>query len=295
MNTVIHTAPTTIDSKRLSFLDELRGLTLISMILYHFMWDLVYIAGFSAPWYHSDGAHLWQQSICWTFILLSGFCWPFGHHPIKRGLTVFAGGALVTLATLLFVPEDAVIFGVLTLIGSSMLFIVPLDFCIRQIDRKPITSRFPWILFLLVLLGISFFLFILFLPAQSRRVANFTGLLQGGSLWQGGPALPAILYRQPLKLPRSLWTGYPLAYLGFPAAGFFSTDYFPVIPWFFLYLSGYLLHKIWTAFDRPGATFLQKSHLPPLAFLGRHCLLIYMLHQPVLYAVTQAILLLSPA
>ena len=38
-------------STRCALLDELRGLDLISMMLYHGMWDLVYLFGVRAPWY----------------------------------------------------------------------------------------------------------------------------------------------------------------------------------------------------------------------------------------------------
>lgn len=107
-------------STRCALLDELRGLDLISMMLYHGMWDLVYLFGVRAPWYGSWQGELWQQSICWVFILLSGFCLPLGRHPVKRGAVVFGCGALVTAVTLIFMPADAVWFGVLTLLGSAM-------------------------------------------------------------------------------------------------------------------------------------------------------------------------------
>lgn len=108
-------------STRYALLDELRGLDLISMMLYHGMWDLVYLFGVRAPWYGSWQGELWQQSICWVFILLSGFCLPLGRHPVKRGAVVFGCGALVTAVTLIFMPADAVWFGVLTLLGSAMI------------------------------------------------------------------------------------------------------------------------------------------------------------------------------
>ena len=108
-------------SSRYALLDELRGLDLISMMLYHGMWDAVYLFGVVVPWYSAGQGRLWQQSICWVFILLSGFCLPLGHHPLKRGAAVFGAGALVTAVTLLFMPENVVWFGVLTLLGSAML------------------------------------------------------------------------------------------------------------------------------------------------------------------------------
>ena len=82
-------------------LDTLRGLTLVSMIVYHACWDLVYLYRLDWGWYRSFWAGIWQQSICCTFILLSGFCWQMGRHPLRRGLMSFFGGAAVSLATLL--------------------------------------------------------------------------------------------------------------------------------------------------------------------------------------------------
>ena len=104
--------------KRYHLLDSLRGLTLISMILYHGTWDLVYLYGVDWQWYHGTLAYAWQQSICWTFILLSGFCWNMVRHHLMRGLMVFGGGAIITLVTLIAMPENRVVFGVLTLLGS---------------------------------------------------------------------------------------------------------------------------------------------------------------------------------
>lgn len=107
-------------SGRYTLLDELRGLDLVSMMLYHGCWDLVNLFGIQADWYYGLPGHLWQQSICWVFILLSGFCVQLGHHTLRRGAQVFGAGALVTAVTLLFMPEDRVVFGVLTLLGSAM-------------------------------------------------------------------------------------------------------------------------------------------------------------------------------
>ena len=80
---------------RYAGLDTLRGVTLVSMMAYHACWDLVYIFGMDWDWYGSFGAYLWQQSICWTFILLSGYCVQLGRHRLRRGLMAFGGGALV--------------------------------------------------------------------------------------------------------------------------------------------------------------------------------------------------------
>ena len=60
-------------NQRYEMLDSIRGAVLISMILYHACWDLVYIFKKDFRWFEGSGAYVWQQSICWTFLFLSGF------------------------------------------------------------------------------------------------------------------------------------------------------------------------------------------------------------------------------
>lgn len=65
---------------------------------------------------------------------------------------------------------------------------------------------------------------------------------------------------------------------GLTYPGFFSADYFPLMPWAFLFLLGTSLGKLLCTRD---TTFLQKRYPAALTFPGRHSLLIYLLHQPV--------------
>ena len=116
-----HTTRQKAPAGRYALLDELRGLDLISMMLFHVCWDLVFLFDVNMRWYAGTPGRLWQQSICWVFILLSGFCVPLGRHTLRRGTVVFGAGAVVTLATLVFMPEGRVIFGVLTFLGTAML------------------------------------------------------------------------------------------------------------------------------------------------------------------------------
>lgn len=120
-------------TSRYALLDELRGLDLISMMLFHVCWDLVFLFDVNMRWYAGTPGRLWQQSICWVFILLSGFCAPFGRHMLRRGVTVFAAGALVTAVTLVFMPEGRVIFGVLTFLGTAMLLTGVLEPLLKKV------------------------------------------------------------------------------------------------------------------------------------------------------------------
>ena len=93
----------------------------------------MFLFGIWMDWYAGMPGRLWQQTICWVFILLSGFCVQLGHHTLRRGAQVFGAGALVTAVTLLFMPEDRVIFGVLTLLGSAMLLTGVLEPLLKKI------------------------------------------------------------------------------------------------------------------------------------------------------------------
>lgn len=242
---------TTDGRQRYSLLDVLRGVTIISMIFYHGVWDMVYIYERGWSWYRSEAAYVWQQSLCWTFIFLSGFCWSMGRKPLRRGLLVFLCGVVVTLVTLLVTPESRVIYGVLTLIGSCMLIMIPID---------RVAAGIPKVLGFVI----SVMLFVL-TRNVNRGCLGFESL----KLW---------------KLPEGLYRNMVTTYLGFPSADFFSTDYFSLIPWLFLYLAGYFLYHIMT-----NRNLLEKKPffwtIKPFAFVGRHSLLVYMLHQPVLYVV----------
>ena len=248
-------------SQRLHGLDALRGLTLVSMIAYHTCWDLVWMFGVNWPWYRSFGAYLWQQSICWTFILLSGYCFRLGRRPFRRGLTVFLAGALVSAITILFMPANRVFFGVLSLLGASMLLTALLQ---SQLSRVPAVAGLP----------LSFALFLILRGVMDK--------------------FPAWLYRNDFT-----------ACFGFPPSGFFSTDYFPLLPWLFLFWGGFYLYGVFPPSvalrrhlppeggDKDAEAFsrrlLTETRLPILNAMGRYSLWVYLLHQPVIYALLSLI------
>lgn len=245
-------------NKRYDLLDTIRGITLFSMIAYHGVWDLVYMYGVKWDWYRGTGAYIWQQSICWTFIFLSGFCWSIGKRPLKRGLLVFGSGLLVTVVTLLFMPQNRVVFGVLTFTGSAMLLMIPLDKIFKKVSPK-------------IGLIISFLCFLV------------TRNINEGNLGFEGIRL--------LWLPGSWYRGIVATYLGFPAADFYSTDYFSLIPWIFLFISGYFMYHLFCKKNLLKASVFTWS-CKPFSFLGRHSLMIYLLHQVVLYAVLTCLFML---
>ena len=111
-------------------------------------------------------------------------------------------------------------------------------------------------------------------------------------------ALRRPLDRVPLKIAPALWLGlFAAAYivtesvtvpvrwlfwLGFRFPGYVSYDHFPLLPWFFLFLTGTWLGRLLAVSPRLRAL---AGHPAPgaLTVPGRHTLWVYLLHQPVLY------------
>ena len=302
MSTPFEGAWTVTDKKaggtggRLETLDMIRGLTIISMVLYHGMWDLLYLSRFGAEmstartWYEGIGGHLWQQSICRSFILLAGFCVPFSKHIFRRGLLVSACGILVSAVTVFAMYEERVLFGVLTFHGAAML----LAGAGRQIKKGRSEQLCGWrtaeetaeeefsggVVKPAVAVestgGLTKPAAGVLLSAFFFHVTRWVnrGYLQLGPVFR--LTLPAFLYK------REGAGGWILTAAGFPMKGFFSTDYFSLIPWIFLFQTGICLCRLMEkgkVFSRP----VFHLRAPLLNLIGQYSLLIYLLHQPLLY------------
>lgn len=241
--------------QRYFWIDNIRAIAMISMIIYHGVWDLVYLYGMDWGWYRSDLAFLWQQSICWTFILLSGFCWSFSKNPWKQGVMVSAGGLIVTMVTLIASYESRVIFGVLNLIGASALLMIP---CKKLFEKIPAFTGF---LSMFLLFGITY--------GINERQLGFFGC-------------------HLIELPGEFYQNLFTAFWGFPKLSFYSSDYFSVFPWSFLYFAGYFLCRLWKEHKIPGAECLNYK-IPLLTAMGKRSLIIYMLHQPILFGLLEVV------
>ena len=203
--------------------DALRGLALLNMLAYHAMYDWVYVFGHESSWYNiwAPGCHVWQQYICWSFILLSGFSFPLAKRPAKNGLIVAGCAAVLTFVTAVVYPLLQRLPAGAGLAASAALF--------------ALTNQLPE--------G--------YLGFENWRLC----------------AVPAGLYKT-----NWFWLGLP------DLTQFASADYFPILPWVFLFWCGVFLARLW----RPGRGE-PPAALRPLCAIGRNTLLVYMLHQPVIY------------
>jgi uncharacterized membrane protein len=114
-------------------LDFLRGFAIIHMILLHFLWDLDYYNIFPINKLVQNTNIIVQV----TFFTLVGICLAITFNKntknskklyknlIKRGLWIFSLGMIITVVTMIFMPERPIIFGVLHCIGLCIIISVP--------------------------------------------------------------------------------------------------------------------------------------------------------------------------
>jgi len=233
---------------RLWEIDLLRGIAVVAMVLYHFSYDLAYFGLFGVGFFRSGFGLETGRAIGTSFIFLAGLSLTLSYRRavahrssrrnlfwkyFGRGLRIFSYGMLITFVTWIFVPKEMIVFGVLHLIGISII------------------------------------LAYLFLELRLINVALSIGCIAFS------------LYL------RTFGADHPwLAWLGI-RPDFFMLDYWPIFPWFGVVLLGVFAGNVLYGERRKRATH-PAPPLPairPLAFLGRHSLPVYLVHQPILLAI----------
>lgn len=99
-----------------------------------------------------------------------------------------------------------------------------------------------------------------------------------------------ILFFLTYQVPRARYDMQGLAWLGFPGPGFSSSDYYPLIPFCFLYLASAFAARRWKLRGGVYPTWMMENHCRLLSFVGRASLLIYLLHQEVILVVLGLVL-----
>ena len=77
---------------------------------------------------------------------------------------------------------------------------------------------------------------------------------------------------------------------GWTYKGFESFDYFPLLPWIFVFIFG-----TWAGYyvkEQKFPRLFYTAKIPVLPAIGRHSLIIYIVHQPILFGITMLIKLI---
>lgn len=219
------------------------------MVFYHFVWDL----NFFGLYQGNILGTAWQsfaRFIATNFIFVMGISLtlsfnsyrqkkrqpaPFTKY-LRRGGQIFGFGLLITVATYFFIGRGFVIFGILHLLGTSIIVAYPFLHLNKWISLAAGL--------VVIALGIYFERFLVSYP----------------------------------------W----LIWLGIKQSGIYMVDYYPLFPWSGIALIGVFAGKSlyphgMSRFSWPDLS--QVSLIRSLRFLGRHSLLIYLTHQPILIGV----------
>jgi uncharacterized membrane protein len=234
-------------NNRMDSLDAIRGIAILAMVFYHSMYDVCDIFGYNLPLFNY--LKILEPPFAGLFILLAGVSSRYSHNNLKRGARTFALGMLVTAITLIFMPSQSIYFGILHFMGCAILLF---ELVRPAADRIPVKIALPlWTL----LFAVTFMM-------PDTGMVGIPGLF--------GVVLPNFLRNTPNLYP-----------FGFPDSNFFSADYFPMIPWFFLFLIGTIVGVPIKEHRLPEKFYTVK--IPFLAAAGRNTLIIYVLHQPIVY------------
>ncbi len=241
-------------AKRYSFLDELRGLAVVCMVVFHALFLAGELFGAEIPMKLYGFLEPAVPFFAGFFVLEAGVCSVLSRSNFKRGLKLVLAAAVISAGTFAVaevggLPGVGVRFGIVHMLAVGTLLIAALY---RPFSHVPgILGFILWT----VLFIITYHLPDGYLRLFSLRVD-----------------LPAAWYSTSFLYP-----------LGLPGPLFSSGDYYPLFPWVFLMFAGLSLGFFWKKHGFP--KLFSRRPLPFLDAPGRYSLAVYLLHQPVLYSV----------
>ena len=246
-------------------LDFLRGIALIMMLFMHMSWDVRYEFGFKVFSYLEKG---WFWSfihpvIVVLFVSVSGICCTLSRNNVRRGLKLLAATVAMYLMTYLITTfagiNCLILFNVLAVLTCGIFLYALIAF----IEKKT--------------------------NARSNVVNVIMGLV-GLYIVICGCDIHYMDYASD-----SLWflpIGFDIK--GAPA----MADYMPLFPWLGVFLIGCVIGRMCykekkTLFAGRGKVMTAISR--PVEFIGRHSLVIYLAHQPIVYALLYLIFMIARA
>ncbi|HET9493673.1 MAG TPA: heparan-alpha-glucosaminide N-acetyltransferase [Chloroflexia bacterium] len=234
--------------------DAARGVAIILMVIYHLVYDLDFFGGYpiesvSGFWFY------FADTVATMFVFLAGLAVTLSYSRARA-----ASGAEARLFPR-FLRRGLIIFAwgmLITLVTYFLFSGQAIYFGILHLIGLAIPLAYPFLRFRLLNLALG-------------AVLVVVGYY--------------LVYNVRVDVPWFYW-------LGLQPYGFYSSDYRPLLPWFGVMLLGVFAGN--TLYTRGVRRFgiPDLSHLSPvkaLSFMGRHSLLIYFVHQPVIIGVLSAL------
>lgn len=226
------------------------------MVFFHGMYTVGYMFGYPFSMDMFDFFCHISPAFAFAFIMMCGISCTFSRSNFRRSLPIIAAAVAVTIVSLFISPEAPIIFGILHLLGVCVLL------C-SFLEKIPL--RFPPVAGLVA--SVVIFAFSYHLPDGYLGFENF---------WS-------------IPLPETLYNNSFMA-LGFIAKGKSYSDYFPLIPWGFAFMSGVFAGKL---LKGRYPKFMYRQRVKFFSMLGTNAFIIYVLHQPIIYGISYIITLLS--
>ena len=248
--------------KRIPVIDELRGFTVLLMILYHAVYSWAYIFGLPFGFAMMTVLFPIHYAIPLPFVFISGICTKLSRSNLRRGMLLLIPALLINIVTIFletYITGIAIWFGVINMLSVVMILY---GLCGKYLEKLP---ALPSFIVCLILFPLTW--------GIKRRYVGIFGI----KLFD----LPDFLYNTKFLFP-----------IGFPHESFYSSDYFPLLPWLFLFLAGAYFAAVMKTSPIMESEKLYRSHSRILSFIGKNALYIYIAHQPVICGLTYVILLL---
>lgn len=248
--------------ERLYILDTLRGIAIIAMVFHHFLYDISFIFYDSNA---SDGliaffkfcrkltlsdimTEVLQPIFQCLFVLISGIACRYSRSNFKRGIKACILASFLTLLTVIILPA----------IDKNLFYGCEIYFGILH------------------MLGVSMLLWELCGKLFDRLCRNkFLNIAI--------PVTLSVVFVVFYIISSGFYDIKGLFWLGFPSFDFYSADYFPILPWTALFFIGAWLGKFVKENRFPSRFYSVKPN--PVSFIGRHTLLIYLIHQPLIFGI----------
>lgn len=253
------------EKKRIHLLDEIRGLAVFCMVLYHGYFILSELFGISAAGKLYDFFLPVEPFFAGIFITVCGISCSLSHSNLKRGFKILAAAVCFTFVTCVVLPHFGIDklkiwFGILSFLSFSVILYGLLEKKIRKIN--PFAGMTACLILYPFFSGID----------VSRQELSYGRLFV-------------------LRLPESMYAHNWLMPLGIHNAEFYSADYFPVFPNIFVFLFGAFLGCILISRGFPEQAY--RKRFPFFSWLGRHAFPIYILHMPVTALLAYAVKTIS--
>ncbi len=239
---------------RYPLLDEIRGFAVLCMIFYHafYLFSDVFSSQISNKLVNFFMPA--EPFFAAAFVFISGICTRFSHRPIKRGIMLCFVAGVISLVTFFldkFAFDCLIVFGIIHLLALSWLLFA--------LFKRLIEKQNPKVFFI-----IFFVLFLIFYNTEN-----------------GYLGFSSFAY----YLPKNFYSHNYFSIFGFVNSKFFSADYFPILPWSFIFFSGVFFGRCF----KTAPKLIKKSMFSPLGFMGRNAIWFYLLHQPLLFVLGEII------